>query len=123
MDRIARINQAIKEEVSQIIQREVKDPRLGFVTITQVEVSRDLQHAKVYFSVLGDAVKIDDVQHGLDSARGFIRKLIGQRIRMRYTPEISFYYEQSLEYGMRIEKAIERIKDELQSDSEDDQKT
>ena len=113
MARIEKINRALKEEISRIIQREVKDPRLGFVTVTHVEVSRDLQHAKVYFSVLGDLKKIKEVQQGLNSARGFIRKLIGQNIQMRYTPEINFIYDKSIEYSVRIEETIERIKDEL----------
>jgi len=113
MARVEKINQALKEEISRILQREVKDPRLGFVTVTHVEVSRDLQHAKVYFSVLGDLKKIKEAQEGLNSARGFIRRLIGQNIQMRYTPEINFIFDKSIEYGVYIEKTIERIKDEL----------
>lgn len=113
MGRIEKVNQAIKEEISRIIQMEVKDPRLDFVTITHVEVSRDLQHARVYFSILESNKKILKVQEGLNSARGFIRKLIGERVRMRYTPEIDFVFDNSLEYGMHIEEAIERIKNEL----------
>ena len=112
MDRMDRINQAIKEEISNIVQREVKDPRLGFVTITQTEVSRDLQHARIYFSVLGEKEKVDAAQEGLDSARGFIRKLIGQRVRMRFTPEIEFVFDRSIEYGIRIEEALAEIKNE-----------
>ena len=117
MGRIERINQAVKEEVSRIIQMEVKDPRLEFVTITHVEVSRDLQHAKVYFSVLGNSAKIEEAKQGLNSARGFVRKLIGQRIRMRYTPEIAFVFDRSIAYGMRIEETIERMKNELEGNS------
>ncbi len=120
MGRIDKINQAVKEEVGNIIQKEVKDPRLEFVTITQVDVSRDLQHAKVYFTVLGNTDKIKEVQTGLDSARGFIRRLVGQRVRMRYTPEINFIFDQSVEYGMHIEETIERIKSELKNSSKDD---
>lgn len=118
MSRIERVNQVIKEEISQIVQREVKDPRLGFVTITQVDVTRDLQHAKVYFSVLGGQGKVPGVLEGLNSAKGFIRRLVGQRVTMRYVPEIDFIFDQSLEYGMHIEETIERIKDELKGDSE-----
>lgn len=117
MDRIDRINQAIKEEISNIVQREVKDPRLGFVTITRAEVSRDLQHARVYFSVLGEKEKADAAQEGLDSARGFIRKLVGQRVRMRYTPEIEFIFDRSIEYGIRIEETLAEIKNERTEDN------
>ena len=119
MARIEKINQAIKEEIGLIVQKEVKDPRLEFVTITQVEVSRDLQHAKVYFSILGKKDKLKGVKEGLESARGFIRKLVASRVRMRYTPEINFIFDQSLEYGMHIEETIERIKNELKSNPED----
>ena len=120
MGRIDKINQAVKEEVGNIIQKEVKDPRLEFVTITQAEVSRDLQHAKVYFTVLGNTDKIKEVQDGLDSARGFIRRLVGQRVRMRYTPEIRFIFDQSVEYGMHIEETLERIKSELKNSRQND---
>ncbi len=116
MGRIDRVNQAVKEEVSVIIHRELKDPRLGFVTITEVKVSRDLQHAKVYFSVLGDEEKIKQAQEGFNSARGFIRKLIGQRVRMRYTPEIDFIYDKSIQYGAQIERALGRIKNGIPDD-------
>jgi len=113
MGRIEKINQRVKEEVSRIIQLEVKDPRLEFVTVTQVEVTRDLQHARIFFSVLGDEKKAQDAEHGLNSARGFIRRLIGQRIRMRYTPEIEFTLDRSLQYGIDIENAIERLKNDF----------
>ena len=113
MARIEKVNQSVKEEVSRIIQFDIKDPRLEFVTVTDVQVSRDLQHARVFFTVLGTAEKARDAEEGLVSARGFIRKLIGQRVRMRYTPEINFIQDRSLEYGIGIENAIERLKDEL----------
>ena len=120
MSRIERVNQMIKEEIGQIIQREVKDPRLNFVTITHVEVTRDLQDAKVYFSILGGQAKVPGVKEGLDSARGFIRRLVGQRVKMRYVPEINFIFDRSLEYGIHIEEAIERMKDDLKSDTAND---
>ena len=116
MGRIDKINQAVKREISSIIHSEIKDPRLEFVTITQVEVSRDLQHARVYFSALGDPQRVDKVEQGLSSARGFVRKLIGQRIRMRYTPEIEFIYDRSVEYGARIQEALEELKNESDGD-------
>ena len=113
MARIEKINQSVKEEISRIIQFDIKDPRLEFVTVTDVQVSRDLQHARVFFTVLGAAEKILDAEEGLTSARGFIRRLVGQRVRMRYTPEIDFIPDRSLEYGTGIETAIERLKNDL----------
>ena len=120
MGRIDRVNQAVKREISIILHGEIKDPRLQFVTITQVEVSRDLQHAKVFFSVLGDEKSADQAQEGLTSAKGFVRKLIGQRIRMRYTPEIDFFYDRSVEYGARIEQALGEIRHEPSRDHQGD---
>ena len=112
MSRIERINQAFKKEISNIIQNELKDPRLGFITVTKVEVGRDLHYAKVSYSVLGDKIQIQKAGKGLKSAAGFIRKLIAERIKMRYTPELSFKFDNSVEYSVRIFEQLERIKNE-----------
>ncbi len=112
MSRIEKINQALKEEISNIIQNELKDPRLGFVTITQVEITQDLHCAKVSFSVLGEEADKKKVEEGLSSAAGFIRKLIGERVRMRFTPELSFRRDDSAEYSVRIYEQLERIKND-----------
>lgn len=112
MSRIEKINQALKEEISNIIQNELNDPRLGFITITKVEITQDLHYAKVSFSVLGQQAEIEKVEQGLKSAAGFIRKLIGERIRMRFTPLISFRRDDSAEYSVRIYQQLERIKNE-----------
>lgn len=113
MNRMDKINQRIKREVGDIVLKELKDPRLEFVTITQVEVTRDLHYAKVYFSVLGNQEQVAKVQTGLTSARGFVRKLIGQRVRLRYTPDIEFIHDHSIEYSARIETALQEIHNEL----------
>ncbi len=123
MDRIERINETMKREIGLIVHTEVKDPRLQFVTITQVDVSRDLQHARVSFSVLGNSLQVEKVLDGLNSAKGFIRKLIGQRIRMRFTPDIEFIHDRSLEYSARIEQALEEIRHEPKKDSARNSKT
>ncbi len=112
MERMDKINQMMKREVSDIIQKELKDPRLEFVTITEAKVTKDLQHAKIYYSVLGNQEKMEKAAEGLNSARGFVRKLVGQRIRMRYTPDIEFVFDQSIEYSARIEAALEEINHE-----------
>lgn len=112
MSRIEKINQALKEEISNIIQNELNDPRLGFITITNVEITKDLRYAKVNFSVLGDAPQIQKVEKGLKSASGFIRKLIAERIRMRYAPELVFKRDNSAEYSVRIYEQLEKIKNE-----------
>lgn len=112
MVRMEKVNQQIKREIGHMIQYgEINDPRLTFVTITYVECSKDLQHARVGFSVLSNNRKeIQNVQEGLSSARGFVRKLIGQRMRLRYTPEIVFIHDDSLAYASKIDQALEEIK-------------
>ena len=123
MDRIDRINQALKEEISNILQFELKDPRLEFVSITRVAASRNLQYAKVYFSVLGDELKARAVQEGLDSASGFIRRLVGKSVRLRYTPEIAFIWDKSIQYSIEIEEKIEELKNEPSENYTSDQET
>lgn len=116
MRRMDKVNQRMKEEIGEIVLHELKDPRLEFVTITQVVVSRDLQHARVYYSVLGTEEQVKRAKSGLASARGLIRRLIGERVRMRYTPEIEFIRDPSLEYSARIEAALKEIHRELGED-------
>src|SRR4029079_435937 len=94
-----RVGEQMKKELGDIISRKLKDPRVGFVTVTDVEVSGDLQIAKVYISVLGDQEVREETLKGLTKAKGFIRAEIGQRIRLRKTPEIFFEFDESVDYG------------------------
>src|SRR5699024_9706190 len=96
----------MKKELGDIITTKLKDPRVGFVTVTDVEVTGDLQQATIYVSVLGGEEKKDETLLGLAKARGFIRSEIGKRIRLRKTPEITFEYDEALEYGNRIETIL-----------------
>lgn len=112
MSRIDRVNQQVKREISLILQRDLSDPRLEFVTITAVGVSRDLRYAKVHFSVIGDSARVKEATQGLQAARGLIRKLIGQRLMMRHTPELNFIHDQSLEISAQIDGVLEEIKNE-----------
>jgi ribosome-binding factor A len=105
-----KVERQIKIEVSEIIQREMKDPRLGFVTITDVEITPDLRHARVFFSVLGDEKQHADSLKALKSAAGFVRSELGKRIRMRVTPEIEFRVDESIEHGVHIFELLEKIK-------------
>lgn len=108
MERTDRIAEEIKKELSQIIRESIKDPRLPeFVSITAVKVTRDLRYAKVYVSIYGDETKKKDAIEALTHAAGFIRREIGQRISLRYTPEIQFKLDESIEHGMHISKLIE----------------
>jgi len=120
IDRIIKVNQQLKREISEIIQRELGDPRVEFVMITHVDTSRDLRLAKVSFSVLGNPKQAEAAGQGLDKARRLIRKLVGQRMTMRYTPELKFYYDQSIEINARLEEKFEEINNESNKDHQSD---
>ncbi|MFD3445508.1 30S ribosome-binding factor RbfA [Microbacteriaceae bacterium 4G12] len=107
--RANRVGEQMKKELGDIIGRKIKDPRIGFVTVTDVQVSGDLQLAKVYISVLGDEEQRQNTLKGLAKAKGFIRSEIGQRIRLRKTPEISFEFDESIDYGNRIETLLHQL--------------
>ncbi len=109
MERMARVNEQMKREIGMMLQKDIQTPGLEFVTITRVDVSRDLQIARVSFSVLGDEKKVQTVLRILTGVSGFVRKLVGQRIRLRYTPKIEFFYDKSLQYSDQIERALEEI--------------
>lgn len=110
--RVERIAEEIKKEVVQMIQEELKDPRIGFVTVTDVEVSSDLRHAKVYVSILGSEEEKKNTLAALQNAQGFVRSELGKRIPLRYTPEITFKFDPSIEHGARIMELLEQIKRE-----------
>jgi len=112
--RANRVGEQMKKELSDIIGRKLKDPRIGFVTVTDVRVTGDLQQAKVYITVLGDEEQKKNTLKGLAKAKGFIRSEIGQRIRLRKTPEIIFEIDESIDYGNRIETIIRQISDETE---------
>ena len=117
MGRMERVNEQMRREISQMLQQEFEDRRLKMVTILSVDVSKDLRHAVVYYSVLGDEHKIKEMDEILTKIKGYIRKLVGERIRMRYTPEIRFEYDRSIAYGAKIEKALAEIKETMPFDS------
>ncbi|MDY0405842.1 30S ribosome-binding factor RbfA [Virgibacillus sp. 179-BFC.A HS] len=104
--RANRVAEQMKKELGDILSRKIKDPRVGFVTVTDVEVTGDLQQAKVFISVLGNEEEKKDTLVGLAKAKGFIRSEIGHRIRLRKTPEITFEFDEALEYGNRIETLL-----------------
>jgi len=110
MPRYDKVSEALKREVGNIIQHELKDPRLGFITVTRVELTQDLRYAKVFFSVLGKEEEYKKTKEALNSGLGFIRRLIAQRIRLRLVPEISFQEDRSAEYSIRIQEALNEIK-------------
>jgi len=111
MSRQDKVAEAIRQEASIIIHDKLKDPRLGFLTITRVEIARDLRFAKIFFSVLGNDQAYKNTKQALDSSLGFVRKLLAQRLNLRFAPEIAFYEDRSTEYSVRIEKVLNQIKE------------
>jgi ribosome-binding factor A len=108
--RISRVGEQVKKELSQILQREIKDPRIGFVTVTGVEMSGDLQIAKVYVSVLGSPEQKQQTLSALEKAKGYIRSEIGRRIQLRHVPEIVFTMDESLEHSEHINRLLKEVK-------------
>jgi ribosome-binding factor A len=118
--RSEKVADLIQREISQMLRRTIKDPRIGFVTITRVEVSEDCRSAKVYFSVVGTLKERERSMKGLDSAKGYVRRELGRRIRMRYTPEIMFRFDPSIEYAIHIGEVIQQLKQDTGENGEPD---
>lgn len=102
-----RVADQIQRELSDILRSELKDPRVGMITLTGVEVSPDLAHAKVYFTSLADAQQREEAQAGLRRASGFLRSMLGARMKIHNTPELHFVYDESVEAGIRLTHLIE----------------
>ena len=114
--RTSRVSAQLRKLIAELVDREVKDPRVDGVTITDVEVTGDLREARVYFSHPGDEDQDQTVLTGLSRASGFIRREMGRRIQMRVTPSIEFRIDRSLAYGARIEKLFKDINDAESTD-------
>ncbi len=108
--RADRVAEAIQEEVADLIRMRIKDPRVGFVTITGVEVTPDLRHARIFYSLVGDAAAREATQRGLESAAGFIQGELGRRLRLRFAPVVEFRFDPSLERGARIEQLLKDLR-------------
>jgi len=104
-----KIADQVKKFLSQIIDRRLKDPRKGFITLTSVKMSGDLRIAKVYYTCLGDKEQQENSQKALESAHNFLRNELGPNLNMRFTPELRFFYDESLEYSQHINELIKKI--------------
>jgi ribosome-binding factor A len=113
--RVERVAEQMKKEVADIVRTSIKDPRIGFVTVTRVEVAGDLQHAKVYVSVLGNDEAKQGTMDALNRAVGFIRGEVGRRLRMRVTPELQFKLDESGEYSAHIESVLKKIRQDSET--------
>ncbi len=118
--RSARVGDLIKEEVADIIMHKLKDPRLGFITVTDARVSKDLRHAKIYISVL-EPLKKDVTLKILISSAGFIRSELAKRIKIKFIPELDFKFDESIEYGAKIDRMLNEIKSSTTSSTNGDE--
>lgn len=105
--RMRRVNEVIREVVSAAISTDLKDPRIGFVTVTSVETTRDLSSARVYVSVLGDETQREETLAGLASAHGVLQARIGRELSMKRTPTLSFHYDGTIDTGMRVSELLD----------------
>jgi ribosome-binding factor A len=103
-----RVNEAVREVLSGHITEDLKDPRIGFVTVTGVETSPDLRRARVYVSVLGSDDQKQQALEGLRSSAGFLQSKVGEELRMKRTPTLEFHYDESIDRGMRISELLDR---------------
>ena len=118
--RSERVADLIRKEISEMLMRSIKDPRIGFVTITRVSVTEDCRSAKIYYSVMGTAAEREESLKGLTSATGYIRKELGRRVSLRYTPEIVFQFDPSIEYAIHIEEVIQHLREEREKGGDAD---
>ncbi|OIO37605.1 MAG: ribosome-binding factor A [Candidatus Omnitrophica bacterium CG1_02_49_10] len=104
--RVKKVNEALRHTIGEILQKDLSNPDIGFVTITEVDISPDLKYARVYYSILGTKETLPKARKALLKSARFVRKLVGDRMCLRYTPEIKFIYDKSVEYAARISKII-----------------
>jgi ribosome-binding factor A len=107
--RSERLAELLLAEISAVVAREIKDPRIGFVTFTRVELSEDLRYAKVFASILGSAQEKARTLQGLSSATGYIRRQLGRALHLRYTPALTFLIDESLEHGATIARLLRQL--------------
>ncbi|EOB0720555.1 TPA: 30S ribosome-binding factor RbfA [Staphylococcus aureus] len=107
--RAERVGEQMKKELMDIINNKVKDPRVDFITITDVVLTNDLSQAKVFLTVLGNDKEVENTFKALDKAKGFIKSELGSRMRLRIMPELMYEYDQSIEYGNKIERMIQDL--------------
>ena len=110
--RPARVGDQIRAELASLLTREVHDPGIGFLTITSVSVSPDLQQARVYYTTIGDHKAKRESARALDRATPFLRRHVGQRLRLKRVPELTFFYDESIEKGDRVEQILQELQTE-----------
>ncbi|MCM8799220.1 MAG: 30S ribosome-binding factor RbfA [Candidatus Omnitrophica bacterium] len=112
MSRVQKVAEALKREISNIIHDELKDPRIGFITVLRIELSSDLKFARIYYSVLGNSKEKESTASALENAKGFIRREVAQRLTLKFVPEIVFKEDKSVEESIFLEEEIRRLREE-----------
>ena len=110
--RSERVADLVRKEISEMLIRSIKDPRIGFVTLTRVTVTDDCRSARIYYSVVGSPDEREQSLEGLNSAKGYIRRELGHRMKLKYTPEIVFQFDPSIEYAVHMEEVIHHLQEE-----------
>ena len=120
--RASRVGDQIQAELASLLTREVHDPGIGFLTITRVAVSPDLQQARVYYTTIGDEKAKRESARAIDRATPFLRRQVGQRLRLKRVPELAFFYDESIERGDRVERILQELQSERagRPDADDD---
>lgn len=114
--RTRKLNESVREAIASILLDEIADPRLDLITVTGVSVSPDIMQANVYVTAHGDEERYREVLEGLESAKGRIRSLVGQRIKSRFTPELRFFIDESVDAGMRMNEALKEVPPTMRDD-------
>ena len=118
--RADRVSALIQEVLSELLKKDIRDPRLAMTTVTGVKMSRDLKLARIYFSIYGGKSKSEAAVLGFKSARGFIKRSLAPRLGLRYMPDLQFYYDDSFDYSSHIEQLFKKIADDNGPDSQSD---
>jgi ribosome-binding factor A len=115
--RAQRVSGHIQKTLTDILRKDIKDPRIGMVTITRVKLTTDLRIARVYFALSGSQKSIEEAKAGFNSARGYLKRTLASQLGLRYMPNIEFYYDDSFEYASHIEALLRSIKEDDETDN------
>jgi len=118
--RADRVADLVKAELSDILLKQIRDPRIGLLTITDVKMSDDLRSARIYFVQMGKDKLDAELQAGLEKAKGFLKRELGKRLNLRYMPDVFFFYDKSFEYGSRIDRLLMEIHEKDKTDNRED---
>jgi ribosome-binding factor A len=119
--RSVRVGDLMREEIADILMHKVKDPRIGFLTVTGVDLSDDLRYAKVFVSIYKDEER-EATLKGIETAKGFIRRELGKRMRLKFVPELVFRLDKSIEYGDKIDRLLKEVSETRRSEATENEK-